>query len=228
MDNIRVEETYPYNLLTEVFMGEIEWVDDDDHNAGLDKALSTLFPRESEILRMRFVEKKTLNEVGKELGVTGERIRQQEAKGIWKLRHPTRKNYILFGLNGYEKYLSLNSKEIALREREKELDERWENLRSILKRLKPIMDELFPAEETPSEKPEKLVDDYWIDKPIEELNMTVRAFNCLKRAGNNTVGELCKYVEGGKLISTRNMGRVTVEEVLMKLKGIGKDYTDIY
>ena len=154
MNNIRVEETYPYNLLHEVFMCDIEWVDDEDHNAGLDKALSTLSPRESEILRMRFVERKTLNEVGKELGVTGERIRQQEAKGIWKLRHPTRKNYILFGLNGYEKYLSLNSKEIALREREKELDERWENLRSILKRLKPIMDELLPAEETPSEKPE--------------------------------------------------------------------------
>lgn len=56
--------------------------------------LSTLAPREERVLRMRFgIGKKsdsTLEEIGKQLGVTRERIRQIEAKALRKLRHPKR------------------------------------------------------------------------------------------------------------------------------------------
>lgn len=60
----------------------------------LDEVLDTLSPREKRVLQLRFgVEdgkQRTLEEVGKEFGVTRERIRQIEAKAIRKLRHPTR------------------------------------------------------------------------------------------------------------------------------------------
>jgi RNA polymerase primary sigma factor len=60
----------------------------------LDEVLETLTDREEKVLRMRFGlldgRTRTLEEVGKEFGVTRERIRQIEAKALRKLRHPSR------------------------------------------------------------------------------------------------------------------------------------------
>ena len=56
--------------------------------------MKTLTAREEKVLRLRFGltdgKPHTLEEVGKEFGVTRERIRQIEAKAIRKLRHPSR------------------------------------------------------------------------------------------------------------------------------------------
>ncbi|MCR4324737.1 MAG: RNA polymerase sigma factor RpoD [Candidatus Curtissbacteria bacterium] len=58
------------------------------------EVLGSLSPREAKVLEYRFGledgKQRTLEEVGKEFGVTRERIRQIEAKAIRKLRHPTR------------------------------------------------------------------------------------------------------------------------------------------
>jgi len=60
----------------------------------LQEVLGTLNPREQKVLEMRFGLKdgrnRTLEEVGKQFGVTRERIRQIEAKALRKLRHPSR------------------------------------------------------------------------------------------------------------------------------------------
>ena len=60
----------------------------------LNQVLSTLSDREKKVLELRFGlndgTPRTLEEVGKEFEVTRERIRQIEAKGIRKLKHPSR------------------------------------------------------------------------------------------------------------------------------------------
>ncbi len=60
----------------------------------LEEVLDGLSPREKRVIQLRFGledgKQRTLEEVGKEFGVTRERIRQIEAKAIRKLRHPTR------------------------------------------------------------------------------------------------------------------------------------------
>ncbi|GMA50434.1 DNA-directed RNA polymerase subunit alpha [Alicyclobacillus contaminans] len=62
--------------------------------------------------------------------------------------------------------------------------------------------------------------DKTLDMPIEELDLSVRSYNCLKRAGINTVGELCSKTEE-EMMKVRNLGRKSLEEVVEKLNGLG-------
>ncbi len=55
---------------------------------------------------------------------------------------------------------------------------------------------------------------------IDELELSVRSFNCLKRAGINTVKELCDKTPED-MMKVRNLGRKSLEEVLGKLKELG-------
>src|SRR6187399_990893 len=56
--------------------------------------------------------------------------------------------------------------------------------------------------------------------PIEELDLTVRSYNCLKREGIHTVGELVARSEAD-LLDIRNFGAKSIDEVKAKLHGMG-------
>ncbi len=55
---------------------------------------------------------------------------------------------------------------------------------------------------------------------IDELELSVRSYNCLKRAGINTVEELTNKTEE-EMMKVRNLGRKSLEEVHAKLKELG-------
>jgi DNA-directed RNA polymerase subunit alpha len=57
---------------------------------------------------------------------------------------------------------------------------------------------------------------------IEELDMSVRSFNCLKRAGIDTVEDLTTRTEED-MIKVRNLGKKSLEEVIQKLHSLGLD-----
>ena len=67
---------------------------------------------------------------------------------------------------------------------------------------------------------EKVSDDRVLDRTIEELDLSVRSYNCLKRAGINTVEELTNRT-AEDMMKVRNLGRKSLEEVLAKLKELG-------
>lgn len=56
--------------------------------------------------------------------------------------------------------------------------------------------------------------------PIEELDLSVRPYNCLKRAGINTVGDLMQRTEE-EIVSVKNFGRKSLDEVREKLTTLG-------
>lgn len=59
-----------------------------------------------------------------------------------------------------------------------------------------------------------------LEMSIEELDLSVRSFNCLKRAGINTVEDLTRHTEED-MMKVRNMGRKSKEEVISKLAAMG-------
>jgi len=59
-----------------------------------------------------------------------------------------------------------------------------------------------------------------LEMSIEELDLSVRSYNCLKRAGINTVSDLASKTEED-MMKVRNLGRKSLEEVLKKLSDLG-------
>ena len=77
------------------------------------------------------------------------------------------------------------------------------------------IDIMVEREETKKEKV--------LEMTIEELEMSVRSFNCLKRAGIDTVEDLINRTEED-MIKVRNLGKKSLEEVIQKLHSLGLDF----
>ncbi|MFN8107678.1 MAG: DNA-directed RNA polymerase subunit alpha [Nocardioidaceae bacterium] len=75
----------------------------------------------------------------------------------------------------------------------------------------------------PSPVDEQLAQD--LAMPVEELNLTVRSYNCLKREGLDTVGELLQRSEQD-LLDIRNFGAKSIDEVKLKLHEMGLGLKD--
>lgn len=91
------------------------------------------------------------------------------------------------------------------------------------------LNEMVVQENYMYEREEK-VSNKKFEKKIEELDLSVRSYNCLKRAGINTVGDLTQKTEE-EMMRVRNLGRKSLKEVVQKLREIGldlrRDYNNI-
>lgn len=70
------------------------------------------------------------------------------------------------------------------------------------------------------EKSEDNLSEKVLEMTIEELDLSVRAFNCLKRAGVNTVNDLINK-SPEEMMKVRNLGKKSLEEVICKLESLG-------
>lgn len=87
--------------------------------------------------------------------------------------------------------------------------------------LKPFIDLSSVAESAAilTEKEDK-DENMKLEMGIEELELSLRSYNCLKRAGIHTVQELCSKTRGD-MMKIRNMGQKSMEEVLGKMNALG-------
>ena len=90
----------------------------------------------------------------------------------------------------------------------------------ILTKLNKISDMtglLADKEEDPIQKT--------LETPIEELDLSVRAYNCLKRAGHHTLQDLTAMSES-EMMKIRNLGKKSLKEVIDKIKDMGLKFRD--
>lgn len=64
-----------------------------------------------------------------------------------------------------------------------------------------------------------------LERPIDDLDFSVRAYNCLKRAGINTLGDLTQKSEL-EMMKIRNLGKKSLKEVIDKIKDMGLRFRD--
>ncbi len=86
---------------------------------------------------------------------------------------------------------------------------------SIFINLTEEVEEVDPVEDKEEEDREQR-----LEMMIEDLDLSVRSYNCLKRAGINTVGELVRKTEE-EMMKVRNLGKKSFEEVERKLGELG-------
>lgn len=205
-----VKEEYPHNLLLSIKIttaNEIVLPQEitPDILAGIEYSLSTLDNRERDIIRFRFLDRKTYDEIGKVFNISNGRARQIEMKAFRKLREPRRWNYILYGVEG-------NLKRRSAQEYQKgyNLGYNMGYKDAGIRQSEP------PSAPLCSEDVKEL--------PLEALHLSSRSYSCLVRAGYCTVGDIFD-IDELDICRIRNFGRISSDEVARKLKEIGIENT---
>jgi DNA-directed RNA polymerase subunit alpha len=65
--------------------------------------------------------------------------------------------------------------------------------------------------------------DKMLETPIEELEFSVRSYNCLKRAGIHTVADILSRTEHD-MMKVRNLGKKSLDEVVAKVNSLGLSF----
>lgn len=192
---------YPYNLIEALEFEGNEVFDNFEERLNILIQKGILSEREIFVIEKLYKDCYILEEVGKMLNITRERVRQIQGKAIRKLRY--REKYFLVG--DYE-----NLEELAKKEYEKYLEEQkiiW----TYESATKFIREHEVEVKNNPA---------YVMNTTIEELDLSVRSYNCLRRAGIKTAEDIVNKTVLG-LMKIRNMGRRSLKEIVEKLKQIG-------
>ena len=158
--------------------------------------------KEADCIILFFKDNYTLERLGKKYDVSRERIRQIIAVGLKKFAHCART---------YE----------ARRQAEADLADRHAFRAQLIEEYKkngvitPEMNFEFGA---------LMIGTYQYDSSIEELGLSVRTYNSLRRGGIRTVSDLTSHTER-ELLQIRTMGKKSVREIRNKLEEIGLDLT---
>lgn len=195
-----VDVDYPFNLLETIVQNsslEVPLTMTDDRIRGLQYAMSTLEPREYEVLMYRYNSKMTLRAIGEIYGLSVERMRQIENKALRKLRTPSRWNYIKLGVAGY------------WQQRKKQYYDQGYRTGYLDGYENGVKDEKEGRKRAYEDNPV-------LDLIIENLELSTRAFQCLRRMGCHRIGDVAAK-DAESILKTRNMGKKSMDEIARAL-----------
>lgn len=152
-----------------------------------------LTPREQQVIKELYEGGKTLESVGDVLCVTRERVRQIQAKALRKIRFRMH-NVLPHGLEAAQKAAEMWEKEkeeaiLALSEQRKASDEDYKKARNAL-----------------SGRTGRI--------PLEDMGFSARAYNVLHRSGRKTLEDILTIQTEDELLSLKNCGAETANEIV--------------
>ena len=211
------EGPWPYNLLDDIFNEPWEEVLNADQKDGLCYAISTLDERTRACLYRYYCDGKTLDKVGTEHGITRERVRQIISRACAMLRKPSSAIYIKLGYEAASECVRLNEAARRLADVERRLDAK----QGALEQRQKALDRWDTALKECADEREEIT--------LNDLDLTVRAYNILRRKGARNLRDVAEILDSGKFNTFRGVGRTTLEEVVVKVSNItGKDYGEVY
>lgn len=229
---------WPYNLAEQILGADaFDDIMTADQANGLEYILNYhTTDRTKDILLMRYKDEMTLEEISGKIHLTTERVRQIIKRSVWSMRHRSLSNYILNGLEGERKRREMKNLEIKYARECSELEHAI--------RLKNI--ELAKVDEAIKESRKmnietsldiSKIDLSKLDDKITLLDLSIRSYNCLSRAGCDTIGDVLELIKKNdakadvtepaedilywNLLKIRNMGKRSATEVIDKLIRLG-------
>lgn len=232
-DSYKITDGYlspwPYNLAEEIVGREnIAGPLTDDQIAGFEFVLKNgLGEKSIDMVYMRYKDGKDLGEISRWYCVSKQCVWQTLNIAVKNLRHPRWQRFILNGLEGER-----------LRIKSESMQKRYSDLCDQLELAIQIKEEELGKVTAEVKELQSQRDDFMSDMAIYELDLSVRAFNCLKRGGCDTVGDILRLIEKNasnyddillgpdeilyeELLRFRNMGKHSAQEVIDKLKERG-------
>lgn len=198
METLEISNVYPFSMIYEITETDRPlMVSPETINRVLNEKLTE---RERRCLEMRHRDSMTLEDIGKQMNVTRERVRQIIARAERKLRNPKwiREMQVV----PYAEFIELYNEHEILKAKYSELVSRIES-------------------EEQKSTDEVVHEQTIMEKPIEVLDLSVRSFNCLKRAGCDIIADVVDLNNSGKIYGVRNLGKRSAEEIRSKLKEVG-------
>lgn len=196
--SLEICKVYPFSMIYEVCETEEPLMLSAE---SINKAMSeALTERERRILEMRYRDGMTYDEIGNVIGVTKERVRQIAARSERKLRYPPRlKKMACVTKADYD----------AVMAELQEMKDKCAALEELLNKKQASENDIIGAVVKSN-----------ASRGIENLDLSVRSYNCLRRANINTIAELSD-VTYPELIKVRNLGKRSAQEICQKMSAIG-------
>lgn len=212
---------WPYNLVEDILGHECDFVITDDQVMGLNYVINLLSERESFILREHYMNDVSVSDIASNAWhCTVSYAYQVLHKALRKCGSPSMVRFFKEGIVAKK----LNDDHRILI---KALETENEKLEQMIKETRKQQEEVEEKEQLKIEDcakmPGMLID--ILTLPIEELNLSVRLYNCLKRGDLDTVSEVLAFEKTDKvgLMGLRNFGKKTYKELRAKFLQFGYD-----
>lgn len=196
---IHIDDEFPLNFIKYMSYDDedecpVQITDDIRH--GVMYLLSKLEPRKQEVIRMRFIERKTYEEIGEIISVSKDRVRQIIGNVRREIRTPWNWRFIQYGIIGYIEHTQKYNYDQGYKDG-------------------------YESAKAENEKGVETVKlDSLLNKPITELNLSMRSYNGMVRKGCRLVADMVKLTTED-IENIRTFGRKSAIETANKLKLFG-------